>query len=197
MATTNYSDFIPEASISYVDSIMDTYEIDLKIVNQRQSKHGDFRRLPNGKMMITVNNNLNPQQFLITLIHEIAHYVTFSKFGRVQPHGTKWKQTFQQLMLPVLHPDIFPPHVLNVLAKHLKNPKASTDSDAKLSLALKNGELDEGFHFVHQLTVGAVFEYKKQFYKRGKLRRTRIECLNLDSNRLYLFHQNAEVKIKS
>ena len=197
MAASNYRDYIPEASISHVDSLMLNYGIDLKIVNQRQTKHGDFRRSPSGKMQITVNNNLNPEQFIITLIHEIAHYVTFKNYGRVQPHGTKWKQTFQQLMLPILNPDVFPDHILHLLAKHLKNPKASTDSDPKLSLALKNGLSSEGMKFVHELNLGTIFEYKNQQYKRGKIRRTRIECLNLSNKRVYLFHQNAEVKVIS
>lgn len=197
MAASNYSDYIPAASISYVDSLMANYGIDLKIVNQRQTKHGDFRRSPSGKMQITVNNNLNPEQFIITLIHEIAHYVTFKTYGRVQPHGTKWKQTFQQLMLPILNPYVFPDHILHLLATHLKNPKASTDSDPKLSLALKNGQSSEGMSFVHELNLGTIFEYKNQRYKRGTIRRTRIECLNLSNNRVYLFHQNAEVKVTS
>lgn len=197
IAASNYRDYIPEASISHVDSLMLNYGIALKIVNQRQTKHGDFRRSPSGKMQITVNNNLNPEQFIITLIHEIAHYVTFKNYGRVQPHGTKWKQTFQQLMLPILNPDVFPDHILHLLAKHLKNPKASTDSDPKLSLALKNGLSSEGMKFVHELNLGTIFEYKNQQYKRGKIRRTRIECLNLSNKRVYLFHQNAEVKVIS
>ena len=197
MAASNYRDYVPEASISHVDSLMLNYGIALKIVNQRQTKHGDFRRSPSGKMQITVNNNLNPEQFIITLIHEIAHYVTFKNYGRVQPHGTKWKQTFQQLMLPILNPDVFPDHILHLLAKHLKNPKASTDSDPELSLALKNGLSSEGMKFVHELNLGTIFEYKNQQYKRGKIRRTRIECLNLSNKRVYLFHQNAEVKVIS
>ena len=197
MAASNYKDYIPEASIPHVDSLMMNYGIDLKIVNQRQTKHGDFRRSPSGKMQITVNNNLNPEQFIITLIHEIAHYVTFKNYGRVQPHGTKWKQTFQQLMLPILNPDVFPDHILHLLAKHLKNPKASTDSDPKLSLALKNGRSSVGMNFVHELILGTIFEYKNQQYKRGSIRRTRIECLNLSNKRVYLFHQNAEVKVIS
>ena len=197
MAASNYRDYIPKASIAHVDSLMLNYGIDLKIVNQRQTKHGDFRRSPSGKMQITVNNNLNPEQFIITLIHEIAHYVTFKNYGRVQPHGTKWKQTFQQLMLPILNPDVFPDHILLLLAKHLKNPKASTDSDPKLSLALKNGQSSEGMNFLHELNLGTIFEYKNQQYKRGKIRRTRIECLNLSNKRVYLFHQNAEVKVIS
>ncbi|MAD96651.1 MAG: sprT domain-containing protein [Flavobacteriaceae bacterium] len=192
-----FQEYIVATAVPYVQSLLDSNKIDLKIVNQRQTKHGDFRRLPSGKMTITVNNNLNPNQFLITLVHEIAHYMTFQKFGRVKPHGLEWKTTFRDLMLPLLRPDVFPSHVLGPLALHLKNPKASTDSDPKLSLVLKNNEAKEGTIFVHQMEIGACFMYRNQQFKRGKLRRTRIECLNLENKKLYLFHQNAEVELLS
>ncbi len=193
----SFQQYIVAEAIPYVQSILNTNDIDLKIVNQRHTKHGDFRRLPNGKMTITVNNNLNPNQFLITLVHEIAHYLTFKKYGRVKPHGIEWKTTFRDLMLPLLRPEVFPAHVMGPLAKHLKNPKASTDSDPKLSLVLKNNEAKVGTTFVHQIQMGEVFQYRNQQFKRGKLRRTRIECLNLDNQKLYLFHQNAEVVLIS
>jgi hypothetical protein len=174
---------------------MDTHNINLKIVNQRQTKHGDFRRLPNGKYQITVNNNLNPYQFLLTLVHEIAHHVTFRKFGRVQPHGKEWKQTFQHLMLPFLSPEIYPDHILGPLAHYLKNPKASTDSDVKLSLALRENKAESRKSFIFDVPLNAIFIFKNKKYQRGMKRRTRYECLELDSKRLYLFNQNAEVTI--
>ena len=189
---TNY---IPEAAIDGVQSLIDSHNINLKIVNQRQTKHGDFRRLPNGKFQITVNNNLNSHQFLLTLIHEIAHHVTFKNYGRVQPHGKEWKQTFQHLMLPFLHPEIYPQEILSPLANYLKNPKASTDSDVKLSLALKGNQAESGKNFIFALPLGAVFLFKNKKYRKGKKRKTRYECLQLDTHRLYVFSQNAEVTI--
>ena len=164
-------------------------------MNQRQTKHGDFRRLPNGKYQITVNNNLNPYQFLLTLVHEIAHHVTFQKFGRVQPHGKEWKRTFQRLMLPFLSPEIYPNDILGPLANYLKNPKASTDSDVKLSLALRENKAESGKSFIFDVPLNAIFIFKNKKYRRGMKRRTRYECLELNSNRLYLFNQNAEVII--
>ena len=76
----------------------------------------------------------------MTLIHEIAHHVTYQKFGRVQPHGKEWKTVFQHLMLPLLDPEIYPTEILPHLANYLKNPKASTDADVNLSLALRGFE---------------------------------------------------------
>ncbi len=187
--------YIPEKAIPLVEYLINEHKINLKIVNQRQTKHGDFRTFPNGQTQITVNNNLNEFQFLLTLIHEIAHHVTHKRFGRVQPHGKHWKTVFQHLMLPFLQPDIYPKKILPYLANYLKNPKASTDTDVNLSLALRGGEAENGKVFIFQVPVNSVFQFKNILYKRGNKRRTRYECLNLTNKKVYLFNQNAEVEL--
>lgn len=192
---TTLEKYIPKNAIDQVLYLIDKNNFTLKIVNQRQTKHGDFRKLPNGKFQITVNNNLNKYQFLLTLVHEIAHHITHQKFGRVQPHGKEWKMVFQHLMLPFVTPEIYPKDTLPYLANYLKNPKASTDSDSKLSLALKGFTPEEGKKFLFDIPENSLFVFKNIIYKKGALRRTRIECLNLDNKRLYLFPKNAEIKI--
>ncbi|CAM1372857.1 Metallopeptidase [Tenacibaculum litopenaei] len=185
--------YIPKAAVTPALYLIKKYQINLKIVGERQSKHGDFRRLPSGEMQITVNNNLNPYQFLLTLIHEIAHHVTYQKFGRVQPHGQEWKTVFQHLMIPFLNPETYPLSILPHLANYLKNPKASTDTDVNLSLALRGGVAESGKNFIFEIPLNSVFSFKNTLFKRGKKRRTRYECLNLKNQRVYLFNQNAEV----
>lgn len=186
--------YIPEKSVPLVEYLIKEHKVHLKIVHQRQTKHGDFRQLTNGQFQITVNNNLNKHQFLLTLIHEIAHHVTHQEFGRVQPHGREWKTIFQHLMLPFLQPDIYPSSILPYLASYLKNPKASTDTDVNLSLALKGNTASEGKQFIFELPQGAYFEFKSIIYQRGKKRRTRYECKNESNKKIYLFNQNVEVK---
>jgi len=185
--------YIAIKAIPLVEYSINNHKINLKIVGQRQTKHGDFRTFANGRTQITVNNNLNKHQFLLTLVHEIAHHVTHIKFGRVQPHGKEWKTVFQHLMLPFLRPDIYPENMLPYLANYLKNPKASTDSDVNLSLALRDGIAEQGKTFIFEVPNGANFQFKNIIYKRGIKRRTRYECLNLSNQKVYLFNQNAEV----
>ena len=185
--------YIPEKAVPIVEYLLKENRVNLKIVNQRQTKHGDFRVLPNGQTQITVNNNLNEYQFLLTLVHEIAHHVTHKEFGRVQPHGKEWKTVFRHLMLPFLRPDIYPKEILPYLAHYFKNPKASTDSDPNLSLALRNGKAQEGKSFIFEIPYGSVFQFKNELYKKGNKRRTRYECLNISNKNVYLFNQNAEV----
>ena len=123
----------------------------LKIVNERVTRHGDYRKMPNGQHQITVNANLNKYRFLITLIHEIAHLLAFTKYGRnIKPHGLEWKRVFQYLMLPFLRPEVFPNQLLPLLARHFKNPRASSDTDAKLSLALKQYDAPNDKNFIFE-----------------------------------------------
>lgn len=193
--TENYQNFVPKKAIPFVEFLINQHNFTLKIVNQRQTKHGDFRKLPNGRFQITVNNNLNNYQFLLTLVHEIAHHVTHQKFGRVQPHGKEWKTVFQHLMLPFLHPEIYPKEILPYLAKYLRNPKASTDADVNLSLVLRGSVAESGKNFIFDIPFGSLFIFKDTIYKRGNKRRTRYECLNMSTKKVYLFNQNVEVKI--
>ncbi|QNM84204.1 SprT-like domain-containing protein [Polaribacter pectinis] len=190
----HYQDFVPKKAIPFIQFLIDEHNFTLKIVNQRQTKHGDFRSLPNGTFQITVNNNLNKYQFLLTLVHEIAHHVTHQKFGRVQPHGKEWKTVFQHLMLPFLHPEIYPKEILPYLANYLKNPKASTDADVNLSLVLKGNVAETGKNFIFDIPFGSLFIFKNTIYKRGNKRRTRFECLNMSNKKVYLFNQNVEIE---
>ena len=193
--TTELWKFIPKCAINSVQELLEDHKINLKIVDQRQTKRGDFRRLPTGEFQITVNNNLNPHQFLLTFVHEMAHYVVFKKYGRVQPHGKEWKQTFQRLMVPFLHPSIYPSSVLSLLVDHLKNPSASSDSDVRLSLALKENKAAPGKKFIFEIPLNSTFSFKNKLYRKGTKRKTRFECILLKTNQVYLFNQNTEISL--
>lgn len=189
---------MPERAVQPCFELIKSNGVHLKIVNHRVTRHGDYRRLPNGLHQITVNASLNKYRFLITLVHEIAHLVAFEKFGRrIKPHGLEWKKTFQQLMLPFIRPEIFPSKLLPVIANHFKNPKASSSTDANLSIALKTFDTDERKNsYVFELPMGSTFRiYNGKIFKKGKKRIKRYECVELATGRLYLFQPNAEVEL--
>ncbi len=189
--------FIPADAQALVSDLLAIDNLVVKVKSERKTRHGDYRQLPNGKHQITVNSNLNPYRFLITLIHEIAHFEAYNKFGRfIKPHGKEWKHTFQHLMLPFLRPEIFPTDLLPLLAKHFKNPKASSDTDTQLALALKQFNETNDKTYVFEVSLGQVFKlYNGRVFKRGNKRRKRFECVEVNSGKLYLFNPNAEVEV--
>jgi len=193
--TEKLSKYLPENSVNLVAEILTQHPITIKIVNNRATKHGDFRKMSNGKVQITLNNSLNPYQFLLTLIHEIAHFTTHKKYNRVKPHGIEWKRAFQHLMLPFVQPAIFPEELLPYLANYLKNPKASTGSDVNLTYALKKYDENLDKNYIFELEHGSIFTFNNKTFKKGSIRRTRIECIELNSKKTYLFNQNAEVDL--
>lgn len=194
---TELLDFIPTESHLMVMELLTIDKLTIKIKNERRTRHGDYRQLPNGNHQITVNSNLNQYRFLVTLIHEIAHFEAYNKYGRfIKPHGKEWKQTFQHLMLPFLRPQIFPIELLPLLAEHFKNPKASSDTDAQLALALKRFDEGDDKTYVFELPLGQAFKlYNGRVFKKGNKRRKRFECVEVKTGKLYLFNPNAEVEI--
>ncbi|UKM65177.1 ImmA/IrrE family metallo-endopeptidase [Flavobacteriaceae bacterium GSB9] len=189
--------YIPPKAMLKVLDLLEHDNLLVKIKKERKTRHGDYVRFPNGKHQITINSNLNPYRFLITLVHEIAHFEAYNTYGRfIKPHGIEWKRTFQHLMLPFLNPEVFPHNLLPLLAKHFKNPKASSDTDAALALALKQFDEPNDKKFVFEVAFGQHFKlYNGRIFKMGKKRVKRFECVEVKTGKLYLFNPNAEVEL--
>lgn len=168
------------------------------ISKSRSSKLGDFRyRADRQVQQITINHDLNPYQFLITYIHEVAHYRAFTQYGlAIKPHGREWKMAFQKLMSPMLSDLVFPKDVLLPLKQYLINPKASTGADIFLSREIRKYNLREDNRtviYLSDLKSGTSFHLKGRKFKKEATRRTRILCLEVKTGRKYLISANAEV----
>jgi len=191
--TSEIYKYLPKEASKLVEELIVNHPFELKIKNNRKTKHGDFRTASNGILKISINKDLNKYRFLITLIHEIAHLVAHKNFGYKKPHGLEWKSTFKNLMLPFLNDAIFPSEILSPLANYLINPKARTDADLNLSLALRlfDGKTDKKLIF--EIETGRLFEHNSRIYRKGDRRRTRHVCTEIKTQKKYLFQQNAEV----
>ncbi len=194
---TTLQKYLPDRAVEPCFELIKTHGVHLKIVNHRVTRHGDYRRLPNGLHQITVNASLNQYRILITLVHEISHLVAFENYGRrILPHGVEWKRTFQHLMVPFIRPEVFPSQLLPIIANHFKNPKASSSTDARLSIALKAFDEEERQgSYVYELPKGSIFRlYNGKLFRKGDKKVKRYECVELSTGRLYLFQPNAEVE---
>ena len=93
--------------------------------------------------------------------------------------------------------EIFPNQLLPLLARHFRNPKASSDTDAKLAIALKVfDEKETDKNYIFEIPMGSYFRiHNGKIFKKIALRVKRYECLEVSSGRLYLFQPNAEVEL--
>ncbi len=189
--------FIPEAAVGQVLEYLHHYKVHLTVTRDRKSVLGDYRHATGFQAhRISVNGSLNKYSFLITLIHELAHLVTFMKFRhRVEPHGREWKNIYAEMLKDFMHTDVFPQDLLDALKRSIHDLPASSCSDENLMRSLKKYDLSDGKVMVEQIGEGGLFETgRSQVFKKGKKLRKRYQCQELATGRLYLFSPIYEVK---
>jgi SprT protein len=190
-------DFLPERCDEKVLQYLTTYKIHLTITKQRQTLLGDYRHAHNGKAhRISVNGNLNRYSFLITLLHEIAHLLTYLKYGSsISPHGKEWKMEFSYILSTFVKDKIFPKDIETALENSIKNPAASSCGDVPLMRVLKNYDLKtENVFTIEQLKEGVLFKIKDgRIFIRGEKIRTRFKCKEIPTGKMYLFNGLYEV----
>lgn len=189
--------YIPAAAAPKILAYLQHFSIHLTIARSRQTVLGDYRHATKtAPHRISVNGDLNPFSFLITLIHEIAHLLTFIQFKHtVQPHGKEWKAIYAQILSSFLDPSIFPEDIIEALKKSLHNLPASSCSDESLMRILKKYDRQNGTVTVEQLSTGDLFKIKGgRVFQKGNKVRKRYQCLEIDTQKLYLFSGLYEVK---
>jgi SprT protein len=180
---------IPGPACGYCFDLWRNTPFDLKLTRSRQTKVGDFTSRKNvANPRITLNRDLNPFMFLVTYIHEVAHLHVFLRFGhRVDPHGEEWKNAFKQLMSPMLQKDVFPVEILHELSRHMANPKASSFADADLTRVLRSFDKNaDQYTALSDIPEGSIFQFQGRYFKKGKLKRTRVLCSEVKSKKRYL-----------
>ncbi len=197
VAISSLSDFIPANTYDLVEPFLLHYKVHLTITRTRSTVLGDYRNAIAGRAhRISVNGNLNKYAFLITLLHELAHLITFEKFGhRVSSHGKEWKMQFSELLKHFLKNEIFPDDIKTQLTASLKNPAASSCADDALMRVLrKYDQIKEGHCLVEEIPQGYCFQTKNgKLYRREEQIRKRIRAIEVDTGRVYLFSPIYEV----
>lgn len=184
--------YLPKDCSTEVARLLLIYPVKFKIVRPRKTKLGDFR-VEQKKYTITVNGDLNPFEFLITTIHEIAHLETYVEHGRrVKPHGAEWKSSFTKLLYPFYQNQVFPKPVEDALSIYLTNPKASSCSDQNLVKALRIYS-DKKSLLVEDLEEGETFQLNNFTFVKGKKARTRYKCQEVSTGKFYMVNGIAEI----
>jgi hypothetical protein len=191
--------FLPAGAWEQVAPFFKTHAIHLTLTHERKSVLGDYRHptrdVPEHR--ISINANLNPYSFLITLLHELAHMFTYVHFQhKAAPHGKEWKTQFRHILIPFMGKRFFPGDVEKALYAYLHNPSASTCSDVHLYKSLyRYDDHKPGFKLVDDLEEHQFFETEDgQVYQKLEKLRTRTRCRNMGTCKMYFFQGIAEVK---
>ncbi len=193
---------LPATSATYGRSLWQHYGFTFRVVRPRRTRLGDFRVLPHGPTVITVNADLNPYAFLITYVHEVAHaevHRTYRRRGK--PHGRAWQTAFQRLMQPLMTEAVFPAAILEPLRMYMAKPAATTSASPALMLALRqtdapDADLITGSRvLLCDVPEGQPFVLSKKTYVRGTMRRTRVVCKEVSSGKSYAVLAHALVEV--
>ena len=193
--------YIPAKAVPLIVRWIYEYDFKLKITRERNSKLGDYRPpIDRPNHLITINHNLNPFSFLVTLVHEIAHLTCYCKFrNSVLPHGHEWKSEYKKHLSYFLSKEIFPDDVLFSLMAHLENPGASSCSDHNLLKVLRRYDKNKEHMqlvFLEKLPYRTKFFYNgTRLFEKGLKIRTRYKCTEVSTGNQYLFHALAEVQL--
>ncbi len=191
--------FLPPGTGEAVINYLHQYKVHLTIAKERKSILGDYRhRTHHSNHRISVNGNLNVYAFLVTLLHELAHLLTFEQCGnRVSAHGKEWKMIFGQLLHQFVQNKIFPADIEKELLTSLKNPAASSCAEEGLLRVLRKYDAKkDNHHFIEELTAGSLFRIKDgRIFKKGEKLRKRYKCMEVKTGKLYLFSPVYEIEL--
>jgi SprT protein len=190
--------FLPPGTGDAVMAYLHQYKVHLTIARERKSILGDYRhRTHAANHRISVNGNLNQFSFLITLLHEIAHLLTFEQYSnRVQAHGREWKMIFGQLLQQFLQHKVFPEEVEKELLQSLKNPAASSCAEDGLLRVLRKYDTNAAATvLVEELPLHGLFRIKDgRTFRKGEQLRKRFKCTEIKTGKIYLFSPVYEIE---
>lgn len=193
--------YLPPGTYDAVINYLQQHKVHLTITRERKSILGDYRhRTQHANHRISVNSNLNRFAFLITLLHELAHLLTFEQHSnRIPAHGREWKMIYGQLLKQFVTGKIFPADVEKELLMSLKNPAASSCAeDGLLRVLRKYDEKDSHHRLVEELSLNELFLISdRRIFKRGEKLRKRYKCKEVQTGKEYLFSPVYEVELVS
>lgn len=196
------SRYLPTSAVDPIYEFIEKNNVFMRITRQRTSKLGDYRWPQHCRQYheISVNGDLNPYQFLLVMLHEMAHLDTFLKYGNdVQPHGHEWQTEYRRLMLQYL--TIFPEDVAALIKAYTAHIPLSHTLEKQIDAQLRHYDPDYNPSkdlTLDQLPVGTKFRITAKPWKPFRSierRRTRWICLGLDDNKKYLVSGNAVVEV--
>ncbi len=174
-------DYIPDQAHGFIKALLKENPANVVPVSIRSTKQGDCHRQPNeGFHKITVNKCGNPYQFLITLIHELAHARAYREYGlRIRPHGREWRITFSAFLHRSLGANCYPNEIVSIVRQSAFSPTAT--SSLSLEKALRQFDKLDKRPLVSELPEGTLFSLRSGvILQKGKGAQNHFRCKTLN-----------------
>ncbi len=192
--------YLPVAAVEPIRQAIRKYHVNLTITRERRSKNGDFRPGSNEKRhSISVNGSLNEYEFLMVLLHELAHVLVFENYRnqKVSSHGKEWKQQYGTLLREAADKGFFHPSISLLVHKYSFRVKAAGIADLELALLLRAFDENNGqqsLKLLEELPEGSIFKIKNgiTFIKGAKVRK-RYTCACTKTGKRYLVNPMLKV----
>jgi len=193
MAIHVLEQYLPANTLPFLRKWFGHHAIHIKITKNRDSKLGDYRKLPDQSHQITINSTLEPQLFFFVLTHELAHLIAFEEHHfRISAHGKEWKDTFRKMLLESL--SVYTADLQAIIIQFAKSPKANFMASPDLVRYFHIKDPDDKVIFIEELTVNDQFRYKGERYEILERKKKLYLCINLNQSKKYLFRPLAKVE---
>ncbi len=193
MSISTLEQYLPENTFPFLKKWFANYYIHIKITKNRNSKLGDYRKLPDKSHQITVNSTLDKQLFFFVLTHELAHLIAFEEYNfRVSAHGKEWKDTFREMLLESV--DVYTDDLKPIIVRFAKNPKANFMASPELVRYFHIEDSNDKSVFIENLSINDKFHYKGEVYIILEKKKKSYICVHLENSKKYLFRPLAKVE---
>lgn len=192
--SVNFNTQFSPAVSQHLQSVFAAVNAEVRFVQGRATKWGDFRYAPHlPRPIITVNADLNEWAKLLTLLHELAHFIAHDQFGhRIKAHGSEWQEAFRALLIDLLEAHVLPQKLEMPVGRHMSKPRATLAGDPHLRRALREFD-DQPAVYLEELTDGSHFEIRGRRFIKEQKRRTRYLCSDQTTGKKFLVHGLTEV----
>jgi len=190
-------DRLPEGSSGLVLDWLENDPVSVLISRPRQTKLGDYRPAIDGRPeRVSINGNLHPVEFLITLAHEMAHVENYRQNGRrVKPHGKEWKAVFRNKLAQIIKAGFLDERYNSAIYDcFFRKERLATTMCSVLKRLIDNEKGRVSPLRVEDIPEGSIFltGNGKKLVKGTKMR-TRYKCREINTNRVYTVHPMAEI----
>ena len=143
---------------------------------------------------IRVSSEYTGIRYFLTLTHEIAHAITWSKYGfdkkKIKPHGKEWKDEYRSFVLRFMGKGYFSVDLEHAINVHMLNPPFDAKIHSEIQKVLNPGQIPVG-----EVNYDCKFRFlnSEQVYKKLDKQYSKVTVMTVENHTLYTVHKNTMI----